>query len=121
MTKWSIIAGMLGIIAAVVAITRPRYRTARRCWLLGAASLFPAWLLAFIALLGTSVRDAEVSLPQPVILSSSAALLGLIISDFLQRHLESSGRGHSILTYWIIGTASFVPGWCIAVLILGRN
>ncbi len=126
MTKWSIIVGMLGILATRIAITRLSPRTTRRisqrCWLLGLASLFPAWLISFTALLGNPGGEAyEASLPRPVILSSSAALLGVIVSDFLQRRLESSGGSHPIMTYWILGAASLVPAWCIALLSLGEN
>lgn len=126
MIKWSIIVGMLGILATRIAITRfspeKTRRISQRSWLLGLASLFPAWIIAFIALLGSSVGDEyQASLPRAVILSSSAALLGIIVSDFLHRRLESSGRSHPIMTYWTLGAASLLPAWCIVLLSLGGN
>ncbi len=126
MTKWSIIIGMLGLLVTRVATTRLSLQMphpiSRRCWLLGLASLFPGWIVSFIGLLGSSVGSpSEASLPQPVILSSSAALFGVILGDFLMRRLEISARSYPGLTYWLLGAVSLVPAWLIALLSLGGN
>lgn len=79
-------------------------------WSLGLAALLPAWLIAFVGLLGSSpTARPEASLSAAFISSSSAALLGILLSDAAVRRLRESGRDHPPQTYWLLGVAALCP------------
>ncbi len=121
MIEWSILAGVLGVAGTWFGTTylarrkpRPEIR-----WLLGIAALFPAWLIAFLGLLGLSTGPRpEKALAVSWILSSAVALLGVIVTDAALRHLRASGRDHRPVIYWLLGVVALVPGWGIALFIL---
>lgn len=50
----SILAAVLGILATAIGVTRVRRfsQAPSLCWLVGLLALFPAWLIAFLGLLG---------------------------------------------------------------------
>jgi hypothetical protein len=79
---------------------------------LGLAALGPAWLIAFVGLLGGSPTGRPEA-SSFLHLSSSAALLGIILSDAAVRQ---SGRAYRSVTYWLLGGAALVPAWGIALL-----
>ena len=83
--------------------------------MLGMAALFPAWLIAFLAVLtlGTKVVPKGV-----VIVTSVAPLLGAIVTDAVVRHLRASGRERHPVTYWLLGVAAVLPAWGIGLLAL---
>ncbi len=120
MVKWSIVLGVLGLFgtgAVVPYLSKwvsnwgPQYY-----WLLGLAALFPAWLIAFLGLLGLPAGErVEGSLPLSAILFSGAALLGVIFTEMAVRRLNQSGYFVSSLIYWLLGLAALFPAWCIAV------
>jgi cytochrome c oxidase assembly factor CtaG len=86
-------------------------------WTLGLAALLPAWLLSFVGLLGPSTGERpEPSLAMAFILSSSAGLLGVILSDAAVRRLGNSEREHRSDTYWLLGVVALLPAWVIALL-----
>lgn len=121
MIGWSILAGVVGLLASRLAmayLAQPQSkRPAELYWFLGIAALLPAWLTAFMGLLGrASGPRPEKILTGAWILSSSAALLGVILTDAGLRRLRESGRDHKPLTYWILGVLALVPGWGIALL-----
>ncbi|MGH7771717.1 MAG: hypothetical protein ACREQA_05715 [Candidatus Binatia bacterium] len=122
MARLSIVLGVLGLFATGAALPylsrwvsnwRPRQR-----WLLGLAALFPAWLIAFLGLLPSSVGPEYEPLPRSAILSSVVALLGVIFTDTVARRLDKSGYSLSPLTYWLLGVAGLLPAWLIALWIL---
>ena len=121
MTGWSILAGLLGVLGTGVAAAYLSRRNSSRqgaiYWLLGIAALLPAWLIAFLDLLGRSTgpRPERASIAS-WILSSSVALLGVIVTDAAVKRLRESGRGHRPLTYWLLGVLALLPGWGIALL-----
>ena len=123
MTRWSIFAGVLGLLGSWLATTYLARRQSKPrpelYWFLGIAALLPAWLTAFMGLLGrASGPRPEKILTGAWILSSSAFLLGVILTDAVLRRLRESGRDHRPLTYWILGVLALVPGWGIALLAL---
>ena len=127
MTKWSVAVGVLGILGTGAVVTylsrRASHREPERYWLLGLAALLPAWLIAFVGLLGAAPLERRPELSSSVswILSSSAALLGLILTDAALRRLRESGQTHRAVTYWLVGVFTFLPAWGIALLGLAMN
>jgi hypothetical protein len=123
MTEWSILAGLVGVPAALAAVPYIARRESTQRpeipWLLGIAGLLPAWLIAFLGLLGRSSGPRpEKALTLPWILSSSAALLGVIITDAVLRRLRETGGGPRPLTSWLLGAAALLPAWGIALIAL---
>ena len=118
MITWSIVAGAAGICGTGAVIARlasrwPRYNP-ERCWLIGMAALVPAWLIAFLGVLGLSPAQGP---ERPLfIFSSSLPLLGAIVTDAVVRRLRESGGDHRPVTYWLLGIAAFLPGWAIGVI-----
>lgn len=118
MITWSVVAGALGICGTAAFLARLGSRWAHqspeRYWLLGMAALFPAWLIAFLAVLGQSpAQEPEKPL---FIFSSSLPLLGVIVTDAVVRHWRKSGRDRRPITYWLLGMAAFLPGWGISLI-----
>lgn len=118
---WSVVTGGLGVLVTwlITAYLARRRRLLNPVlsWVLGLAALAPAWLIAFVGLLGPSpIVGSEPSLKVAFIFSSSAALLGFIVSDAVARRLRASGREHGAPTYWLLGVAALGPAWAIALL-----
>lgn len=122
MMTWSVVAGLLGILGTWVGMIRLAQRQSPPSpvlyWILGVASLLPAWVIAFVGLLGPAlvVGRPEPSLSVPWILSSAAALLGVILSDAALRRLRDSEQDYRPVAYWLLGVAALFPAWCIALL-----
>ncbi len=94
---WSVLAGGAGLLATWIAMSRLAQRPSEVqpvvSWVLGLAGLAPAWLIALVGLLGASPleRRPEQSLPILAwLVSSAAALLGLLLSDTAFRRLRDS-------------------------------
>ncbi len=119
--RWSVIAGLVGALGTRVAMTHlDRSESPRRpeiFWLLGMAALFPAWLVAFLGLLGrVSGRVPDMFVAVWFILSASAAIAGVILADATVRGLQESGQPYPQAKYWLVGIGTFLPAWCIALL-----
>jgi hypothetical protein len=109
----SLIVAGAGALASGV-VTRYAAKDARQAWLLGMAATFPAWLIAFLALVDPASRSAvEVPLPPRALLSSGAGLLGVIATDYWLRKSESKP---AVPSAWIVGWIALVPAWLIAAL-----
>ena len=124
MIRWSILIGTLGILATAGVMTYLNKRKARPVveysWLLGLAALAPAWLVAVLSLLGnTAVEVIDTPLPRSVLITSAAALLGVIFTDFLNRRLLAGDNRPGSTTLWLLGVVAFVPSWIIALWALG--
>lgn len=119
MIIWSVVAGALGIGGTGVFVGRAGSRSAgwspERYWLLGMAALFPAWLIAFLAVLTLGTKAVPKGV---VIVTSVAPLFGAIVTDAVVRHLRASGRERRPVTYWLIGVAALLPAWGIGLLAL---
>ncbi|MBI4610712.1 MAG: hypothetical protein HY726_17090 [Candidatus Rokubacteria bacterium] len=118
---WSVVIAGLGVLVTWFVATRLARRQPPSnpvlFWVLGLAALAPAWLIAFVGLLGPLPIDRpEPSLEVGFIFSSSAALLGVIVSDAVVRHLRASGGEHRPATYWLLGVGALLPAWLIALL-----
>jgi len=116
MIAWSVLIGLVGTLVTWGATrslgARESSPRPHLHWSLGLAALLPAWLVAFVGLLGASPTGRpEASLSASFIVSSSAALLGIILSDGAVRRLRESGRAYRAVTYWLLGGAALVPAW----------
>ena len=118
---WSLVMGALGVlvtwsVSTHLARRRPPLNRVV-FWVLGLAALAPAWLIALVGLLGPlPIGRPGPALEVGFIFSSSAALLGVIVSDAVVRHLRASGREYRPATYWLVGVATLLPAWVIALL-----
>ncbi len=116
----SILLGIIGVIGTGLGIAYLRRRESSpspgRYWLIGLAALLPAWLISVLALLGNLTdRSSETPLPPSVLLSSTAALLGVIVTDWAVRRLHGKGPARSPKLYWLLGVIAFLPAWTIAL------
>ena len=118
----SIILGVLGLFttgAAVPYLNRwVSNWGSRQHWLLGLMALFPAWLIAFLGLLPSSVGPEYNPLPRSALLSSVVALLGIVFTDTAVRRLDKSGYFLSPFKYWLLGLAGLLPAWLITLWII---
>lgn len=116
----SLAVGLLGVLATRASLVRLVEREAgtdpHLPWALGFVGLLPAWLITFVALLGSSPAPRlPVWSAAAWITSSSAALVGAIVTEALVRRAsESVGRPPS--TYWAYGLAALLPAWLISIL-----
>ena len=119
MTKLSIVLGVLGLVATAVVMSYASRWVSnwgpRPHWLLGLAAIFPAWLIAFLGLLSSSVGPEYDPLPRSALLSSVVALLGVVFTDMAVRQVDKRGYFLSPFTYWFLGAAGLLPAWVIAL------
>ena len=118
---WSFVVGTLGLLATwggtAYFSRRPSPWSPYLYCVLGLTALLPAWLIGFVGLLGASTtRRPEVSVSFPFVLSSAAALFGVILCDAVVRRSLESGQVHHPVRYWLLGVAALVPAWGIALL-----
>ena len=114
---WSMIVAVVGIVASGVAVFSLKGRRAQHYWLLGLAGLFPAWLVAFLAVISpASQSPVDVPLPPRALFSSSIGLMGIIATDYLLRQSERTGRVFTPVVCWLIGLAALIPAWLIAAV-----
>jgi len=120
-TTWSVLIGVLGVFGTGALAAHLSRRTSQRdpvrYWVLGLFALLPAWLIAFVSLLGASTgRPSEGALHIFWILSSSAALLGVIVTDAAVRPVRKPGGAPRPMVAWLLGVAAFFPAWGLALL-----
>lgn len=120
MARWSVALGVLGV--AVAALLMRRYRRilpfgeTDRYWIIGLFALFPAWLVAVWGLLGEGNIDSPTySPPRSLIISSAAALIGVIVSDYCRRRIKTPGITLSPAASWLLGLAALILAWAIAL------
>lgn len=115
MNKVSLIIALIGFTAGAAALLYLKNREPRRYWLLGLAGLFPAWLVAFLAVIQpASQSPVDVPLPPRALFSSAAGLLGVIATDYWLRRSQQSGRVLTPVMWWIVGCIALIPAWLIA-------
>lgn len=112
----SLILAVIGLAASGAARLFLKSKEPRHYWLVGLAGLFPAWLVAFLAVIEPASRSAvDVPLPPRALFSSAAGLAGVIATDYFIRRAQKSGAALSPLQCWLIGCAALIPAWLIAV------
>jgi hypothetical protein len=123
MPRLSVVLGFFGLVgtgavlpylSGWVSNSQPKHY-----WFLGLAAVFPAWLVAFLALLPHSIgQDPGAPLPRSALLCSVTALFGVIFTEMAVRQLDKRGYSLSPFTYWLLGVAGLVPAWLTALWIL---
>jgi len=112
--KVSLIVGVVGVLASAIAAIFLKDRPPRHYWLLGLASLFPAWLIAFLAVISpASQSPVDVPLPPRALFSSAVGLMGIIATDYFLRQAQQSGRVFTPVVWWFIGLGALIPAWLI--------
>jgi hypothetical protein len=122
MIQLSILLGVVGLFATAVVMPYlgkwvPHWGP-RQYWLVGLASLFPAWLIAFLSLLPSSVGPERSPLPRSALLCSVTALFGVIFTEMAVRQLDKRGYSFCSFIFWLLGVAGLVPAWVLALWIL---
>jgi hypothetical protein len=117
---WSLVLVGLGLAASRWASTRlAREAPSRAVWLAGLPALLPAWLVAFISLLGEAGSAAGA--PRTAFLgASAAAILGVLASDGLFSREERRPGGPRPLVCWLLGAAALGPAWLVALFLAAR-
>lgn len=113
--------GVIGTAGALIFLSRKEDpRMVNYAWLLGIAAMVPAWLVAVLSLLGTTPTEViDTPLPPSILITSAAALLGVIFTDVLNRRLLARDNRPGSTTLWLLGIVAFVPAWIIALWALG--
>jgi hypothetical protein len=76
-----------------------------------------AALVLFLGLLQPlTAETADAPLPPQAILSSGAALLGVIATEYFVRRLQKPGRTFEDTTYWMLGPVTLLPAMVIALV-----
>jgi hypothetical protein len=118
----SVLLGLIGVLASRIGLTSLTADGASRdphaYWALGLVTLLPAWLVAFVGLLGATpgVR------PQPgaawLLLSAAAGLIGAIATEARVRGTGDFAEAHHATRPWRLGVLAFLPAW---VIVLGGH
>jgi len=83
---------------------------------LGLVTLLPAWLVAFVGLLGATpgVRPQLVS-GAAWLLSTAAGLIGAIATEACVRGTGDFAEAHHATRLWRLGVLAFLPAWVIVL------
>jgi hypothetical protein len=119
MAKWSVTMGLLGVLVTgliVVRLGRQSNWGSQQFWFLGLGALFPAWLVGFMDLLPSSTSQGlYTSLPPAALFSSSAALMGVILTEYIARRFRGLRFIRSPVGNWLLGMAALIPASAIAL------
>ena len=116
----SAIAGALGLLGSGVLaahLGRGRLlRSAAGYWVLGLTGVLPGWLVAFWGLLGPSVGRPRPGSAVAWILSSTAGLLGVIVTDAIASRLREASEDCRPMRQWLLGVMALAPAWIVALV-----
>jgi hypothetical protein len=117
---WSVVLVPLGLAASRWAAARlAPEMSPRAAWLAGVPAFLPAWLVAFVSLLGDAGSAAGA--PRTAFLgASAAAILGVLASDWLYAREERRRPGARPLVCWLLGAAALGPAWLVALTLAAR-
>ncbi len=110
----SIWVGLFGVLvgAAAAVYFRDRLVKPEFLWMVGLAAMAPAWLIALTGLLdGLSGVNPDKGLKAFLALSSAAALIGVIATEFCVRWLKTRATWAPRLVYWLLGIVALLPSW----------
>jgi len=116
----SVVLGLLGVLAGRIGLTRLTVDHASRdphaYWALGLVTLLPAWLVAFVGLLGSTpgVQPQLVS-SAAWLLSSAAGLVGAIATEAHVRRAGDCAEAAEATRLWWLGVLAFLPAWVIVL------
>ena len=116
----SILLALIGVAVSLVGLGRLTDGDASRdphtYWALGLVSLLPAWLVAFIGLLGPTpgLRPHGAS-AAAFVLSAAAGLLGAIVTETRVRDAGDFPTPRHAKRLWRLGLMALVPAWVLAL------
>jgi hypothetical protein len=116
----SIVLALVGVLVSLAGLRRLTAGDASRdphaYWALGLVTLLPAWLVAFIGLLGTTpgVRPHGAS-AATFVLSAAACLLGAIVTEARVREAGDSHTPSRPTRLWRLGLLAVLPAWVLAL------
>jgi hypothetical protein len=116
----SVLVGVAGVIGTRVWIGRPSTRdgdNAYLFWSVGLLAVLPAWLIAFIYLVPSSLGVRTHAAGAVLWLCSVAlALTGAIMSEARLRRYQGSPEGLSPSRAWSLGLWAMIPAWGAVLL-----
>jgi hypothetical protein len=109
----------VAVVASRIALARLGAQAPRdphAYWMLGLLTPLPAWLVAFVSLLGSQPGVK----PQAVgsaawVLSAAAALIGVIATEARVRGMGDLADAHQAPRLWWLGVLAVLPSWVIAL------
>ncbi len=115
----SLVIALLGLLASAAGLRRldrsAGPRDAHAYWTLGLVALFPAWLIAFLALLPSAPGVPPQGVAETAwIVSASAALLGVIATESRVRSAAELANDPNPARSWLLGVCALVPAWAVA-------
>jgi hypothetical protein len=117
---WSLAFGIVGVAVsrwgARALARRGSPPTPRALWVVGLPALLFAWIVPFVALLNAS-GTIEGPPRKTFMGASAAAILGVLVSDWLINREEKRGSGRRPLVSWLLGVAALVPAWLVALIL----
>ena len=117
----SVLLGLIGVVASRIGLTYLTANGASRdphaYWAVGLVTLLPAWLVAFVGLLGSQpgVKPQLVS-SAAWLLSAAAGLIGAIATEAGVRGAGDSVEAHHAARLWRLGVLAFLPAWVIVLI-----
>ena len=117
---WSLAFGIIGVAVsrwgARALARRGSPPTPRALWVVGLPALLFAWIVPFVALLNAS-GTIEGPPRKTFMGASAAAILGVLVSDWLINREEKRESGRRPLVSWLLGVAALVPAWLVALIL----
>ena len=117
---WSMAFGIVGVAVsrwgARALARRGSPPTPRALWVVGLPALLFAWIVPFVALLNAS-GTIEGPPRKTFMGASAAAILGVLVSDWLINREEKRESERRPLVSWLLGVAALVPAWLVALIL----
>ena len=86
-------------------------------WAIGLAALVPAWVVAFVALLGAEpVKRPEVVPAIAWTLSAALSIVAAIVTESMVRRGAGDGQARPPRTAWGVGAVTLVPALAAALI-----
>ena len=117
---WSLAFGIIGVAVsrwgARALARRGSPPTPRALWVVGLPALLFAWIVPFVALLNAS--GTIYGPPRKTFMgASAAAILGVLVSDWLINREEKRESERRPLVSWLLGVVALVPAWLVALIL----
>jgi hypothetical protein len=117
----SVLLGLIGVLASRIGLKNLTAdgvsRDPHAYWALGLVTLLPAWLVAFVGLLGAT-PGARPPGATWLLLSAAAGLIGAIATEARVRGTGEFAGVYHATRLWRLGVLAFLPAW---VIVLGRH
>jgi hypothetical protein len=116
----SLALALVGVVTGRTILTRVTDVEAPRdphgYWALGLVTLLPAWLVAFVGLLGSQpVAPRPLAAGVAWVLSAAAMLVGAIATEARARQAGEHAETRDAARLWRLGVLAFLPAWLIAL------